>query len=45
MSLYVNGQYGQDTPHLDRLTLRLDGFASLHGALLRRPDGYQANHI
>lgn len=31
MSLYVNGQYGQDTPHLDRLTLRLDGFASLHG--------------
>ena len=31
MSMWVNAQYGHDTPHLDRLTLRLDGFASLHG--------------
>ena len=30
LSLYVVRQYGQMTHHLERMTLRLDGFASLH---------------
>ncbi|MCA9432156.1 MAG: hypothetical protein KC940_16720 [Candidatus Omnitrophica bacterium] len=31
MSLYVQRNYGQPTHHLQRLTLRTDGFVSLHG--------------
>jgi hypothetical protein len=31
MSLYVQRHYGQPTTYIERLTLRLDGFASLHG--------------
>ena len=31
MSLYVNQNYGQPTAHLRRYSLRLDGFASVHG--------------
>ncbi len=30
MSIYVQRHYGQRTGHLQRMTLRLDGFASLH---------------
>jgi hypothetical protein len=42
MSLYVQRHYQQKTAHLERLTLRLDGFASVHapfkgGELLTRP--------
>src|SRR5439155_22769832 len=42
MSIYVQRHYGQKTAHLERLTLRLDGFASVHapfagGELLTRP--------
>lgn len=42
MSIYVQRNYGQKTAHLERLTLRLDGFASAHapfagGELLTRP--------
>jgi hypothetical protein len=31
MSLYVQRHYGQSTTYIERLTLRLDGFAALHG--------------
>jgi hypothetical protein len=42
MSIYVQRNYGQKSAHLDRLTLRLDAFASAHapyagGELLTRP--------
>jgi acetyl esterase/lipase len=42
MSIYVQRHYGLKTAHLERLTLRLDGFASVHalfagGELLTRP--------
>ena len=42
MSLYVHRDYGQKTAHLERMTLRLDGFASLHapyqgGEMLTHP--------
>jgi hypothetical protein len=42
MSIYVQRHYGQKTAHLERLTLRLDGFASAHapykgGELVTRP--------
>lgn len=42
MSFYVQRNYGQPTARLDRYTLRLDGFASLHagyagGELVTRP--------
>ena len=30
MSIYVQRRYGQKTAHLERMTLRLDGFASLN---------------
>ena len=30
MSIYVNRHYAQETAYLEQLTLRLDGFASLH---------------
>lgn len=31
MSIYANLDYGQPTSHIQRFSLRLDGFASLHG--------------
>ncbi|HWB01117.1 MAG TPA: hypothetical protein VG713_21650, partial [Pirellulales bacterium] len=42
MSIFAQRYYGQKTAHLERLTLRLDGLASLHapfagGFLLTRP--------
>lgn len=42
MSLYVQRHYGQPTTYIERLTLRLDGFASLHatysgGELITKP--------
>ena len=32
MSLYVQRDYGQKTSHLERMTLRLDGFTSLNAS-------------
>jgi hypothetical protein len=42
MSIYVNRHYAQPSAHLERYTLRLDGFASVHapysgGEVLTRP--------
>lgn len=42
MSFYVQRNYGQDTAHLQRIMLRLDGFASVHapykgGEMLTKP--------
>lgn len=37
MSVYVNQDYAQPTAHLRRYSLRIDGFASLHG-------GYAGGH-
>ena len=42
MSLYVQRSYGQKTAYLERMTLRLDGFASVHapyegGRMLTKP--------
>ena len=42
MSIYVQRHYGLKTSHLERLALRLDGFASVHapyagGELWTRP--------
>lgn len=42
MSVYANQNYGQETAHLRRYSLRLDGFAAVHasatgGELLTRP--------
>jgi hypothetical protein len=42
MSLYVNRNYGQNTAHLARYAMRLDGFAALHapysgGEMITRP--------
>ena len=34
MSIYVQRHYSQKTAHLERLTLRLDGFASVHSTFL-----------
>src|SRR5262249_6053163 len=50
MSLYVQRHYGLKTAHLERLTLRLDGFASVHapfagGELLTRPLRFAGNAL
>ena len=42
LSLYVQRHFGQRTSHLERMTLRLDGFASVHapyacGQMLTKP--------
>jgi hypothetical protein len=42
MSIYVQRHYGQKTAHLERMTLRLDGFAAVHapyqgGEMVTRP--------
>lgn len=50
MSFYVNRDYGQPTAHLQRYTLRLDGFASLHsgyngGTLLTHPLTFDGSRL
>jgi hypothetical protein len=42
MSVYINRNYGQPTAHLNRYSMRLDGFAAVHapyggGEMLTRP--------
>ena len=50
MSLYVQRDYGQQTAHLERLSLRLDGFASLHapyggGEMLTKPITFEGSRL
>ncbi|MFO1094664.1 MAG: hypothetical protein U0992_15365 [Planctomycetaceae bacterium] len=50
MSLYVQQDYGQLTAHLQRYTLRLDGFASVRapfggGELVTRPVTFAGNRL
>lgn len=50
MSLYVQRDYGQKTAHLERMTLRLDGFASVHapyagGEMLTRPLRFEGKEL
>lgn len=50
MSIYVQRNYGQPTHYLQRLTLRTDGFASVHagyqpGELLTRPLVFAGNRL
>lgn len=49
-SFYVVRDYGQQTIHLQRYTLRVDGFASLHagyggGMMLTKPFTYQGSKL
>ncbi len=50
MSLYVQRDYGQKTAHLERMTLRLDGFASLNapyqgGEMLTHPLKFSGSRL
>ena len=50
MSLYVQRHYGHKTAHLERMTLRLDGFASLHapysgGDTVTRPITFDGRYL
>ena len=50
MSLYVQRRYGQPTTHIERLTLRTDGFASLHapyegGEMITKPLKFSAGRL
>ncbi len=50
MSLYVQRDYGQSTAHLERLSLRLDGFASLHapyggGEMVTKPVTFEGSQL
>lgn len=50
MSLYVNRHYTQASWHIERMTLRLDGFASLHGPyeggeMLTRPFTFNGDRL
>ena len=50
MSLYLQRDYGQSTAHLQRLSLRLDGFASLHapyrgGEMVTRPITFEGSRL
>ena len=50
MSLYVQSDYGQKSAHLQRYSLRLDGFSSLRaplagGELLTRPLTFTASQL
>ena len=50
MSLYVHRNYGQETAHLERMTLRLDGFTSLHapyqgGEMLTHPLKFSGSRL
>ena len=50
MSMFTNRGYGQSSPYLERLTLRLDGFASLHGPyaggqMVTKPLTFEGRHL
>jgi len=50
MSMYVNKDYAQPTAHVQRYTLRIDGFASAHapfdgGTLLSKPIRFEGNEL
>lgn len=50
MSFYVQRHYGQKTAHLERMTLRLDGFSSLHapydgGEMLTKPLTFSGSEL
>jgi len=50
MSFYVNRHYGQPTAHLQRFTLRTDGFSSLNagyrgGQLITKPITFQGDKL
>ncbi|MXZ35064.1 MAG: hypothetical protein F4Z21_07410, partial [Acidobacteria bacterium] len=50
MSLYVQRDYGQSTAHLQRMSLRLDGFASQHapyhgGEMVTRPITFEGSRL
>ena len=50
MSLYLQRDYGQSTAHLQRLSLRLDGFASLHapylgGEMVTKPITFEGSRL
>ena len=50
MSLYVQADYGQETAHLQRYSLRLDGFASVRapyggGELVTRPITFDGDRL
>ena len=50
MSLYVQRDYGQKTAHLERMTLRLDGFTSLNaqydgGEMRTRPFTFEGDEL
>lgn len=50
MSIYVQRNYGQPTHYLERLTLRTDGFASIHagyqpGELITKPMTFEGSQL
>ena len=50
MSIYVQRNYGQPTHHLERLTLRTDGFAAVHagyqpGELITKPITFEGQRL
>jgi hypothetical protein len=50
MSLYVQRDYGQGTAHLERMTLRTDGFASAHasyegGEMVTKPLTFEGTEL
>ena len=50
MSIFVQRHYSQPTAHLERMTLRLDGFASLHalydeGQMTTKPVDFSGNKL
>jgi len=50
MSMYVNKDYAQPTAHVQRYSLRIDGFASAHapfagGTLLSKPIRFEGNEL
>ena len=50
MSFYVQRDYGQSTAHLQRMSLRLDGFAALHapyhgGEMVTKPITFEGSRL
>jgi hypothetical protein len=50
MSVYINRHYGQPSSHLERMTYRLDGFASLHaghkgGEMVTKPIVFEGSSL
>ena len=50
MSLYVQRDYDQQTAHLDRMTLRVDGFASMNarytgGEMITKPFRFSGKEL